>query len=1600
MMLRWPILWFLLALPVAAQTNQFLADLQALTRVSHRLAGTTAGRAAADHLQRRLQEIGVKEVFPLDLPVWQTRVAQCELTVNGQTVPLLPVRPNVMVPPTTPDDGLTGPLLYARRGELADYGSRSAAGAIVVLDSDSFDNWQMAFMMGAKAVVFLGNPTSTAQEPKHAPLPVNLVRLYAPPETQAALDLRRDWPAATVTSQVPWELGTGRNLVAVLPGTDPVLDRQRQVRESIVLAAHYDTYGVIPQDSPGARGAANVAALLEVAQYFLTHRPRRDVVLLFLDNQAQFHAGARRVYDTLMASPQDAASLHREHRAELEFVTQVEAALNQSDATLRGSAVAVTAAFDVLRRQADLNATDHRQDLRQLRLTQGAAEPKEQPAWEQRKQLLEQRAHDWDNARRAIQQKALDHMVPALYTELRDQCLAIQRRRLTELREQLRMDAQQQTLRDRLGDRWIALHVTYNFSADGPTWGVVAGDYSLQPWFSPQTGAVSADAPGYYGRVFSALRTAAAGLPPANAPHPDSLVDPLLGLRFTSGRFVSSGYAAGLHGVYNISLVTGHDRRLRDGQPADTLANLDWPVIQRQAAAARQFLKLVANGTALSLPRTFSAQAFSAVPRWQDNRSVGNYVGLMTSGSVAEDRPARGALVALWPNSRAGDAEERNWTPLSPALALPDFDRVSLEAVDSNGRFGCVGLRKDLLTGVVTCGALFDPQGRVLAIVNRDRLVAQAFNQLLRVNLIPARGFPLPFPLLSEVANSPLRVIDGAADADLIRTRSLVSQSSQGGLCYLYTGSTTRRIKVFQSRGPVILGATPDRPTGLGRPLDDWLTAPAISRLTAQDLWQLNESRLAVLRARGLSSDNEELLHNQADRLLQAADSALATADREAALAQSTLLSRRVYPQVRETMNDLMHAVVLLLLLTIPFAFALERLTFCASGIYARLAGFAGLFIATFLLLFLMHPGFALAPTPLIIFLAFTIILLSSLVIYIVVRRFRDELRTFQGQGNRLHALQVSRMGTLLAAVNMGMSTMRRRPTRTILTAITVVMLTFTILCFASLSADFGIRVTFEGPAAETTAASVLVRQLDYTALPSRLLEAVSGGEGAGGLQAGQWWLVRQRPEDNPYGVARADTGEALWVDAVLGVMPAELARWPAFAQALPGQSTKGKMQALQTGGVFLPAILQEELRLVVGDPVLLNGRRLTFAGAVDANALQRLKQLDGRSVLPVDFTAAGGAQPAQSQQSLELRTDVETLTQRDFVRIGPDQVAIVSADVARQLGGRLHMATIYHAAGVDSGRKGRELAALLPLPVWTRAVAGVERLIYTRGNEVRGGMALFVPVALGGLIIFGTLLGSISDRAKEIYTFSALGLSPAHVGFLFFAEAAVYAIVGLMGGQLLAQAVTAGGAVLAQHGWAALPALNYSSGHALFASGLVIATVLISAAYPAYRASRSANPGVQRAWRLPLPVGDELKMTFPFTVSAYDITGVVSFLAEHFRAHGDAGLGAFAARTVTVRRAAATGHLQLQAHVALAPFDLGVTQEFTLTAQPSEIPGVDEVVIRAVRVSGAVADWRRVNRAFVRELRKQFLLWRTLTPELIEEYRLETLQALKEVPA
>jgi hypothetical protein len=337
------------------------------------------------------------------------------------------------------------------------------------------------------------------------------------------------------------------------------------------------------------------------------------------------------------------------------------------------------------------------------------------------------------------------------------------------------------------------------------------------------------------------------------------------------------------------------------------------------------------------------------------------------------------------------------------------------------------------------------------------------------------------------------------------------------------------------------------------------------------------------------------------------------------------------------------------------------------------------------------------------------------------------------------------------------------------------------------------------------------------------------------------------------------------------------------------------------------------------------------------------------------------------------------------FPVIDPRLLVLVSSPAEPPADASVSSVTILMPDADAARRLAEDLSAVLRESVTLIGQGRLQRVLFTTRMSVSGFSTLLPPLLLGGLIIFGTMLSSVTDREGEIYTLSALGLAPVHVSVLFLAEALVYSLLGGVGGYLLGQTFARVAEVMAAQGWVDAPPVNASSTQAMFAILLVMLTVLASALYPAYKASRSANPGIQRRWRLPKPEGDLLTLTFPFTVSRHDTIGLMSFLQEHLVAHRDRSVGTFAAADVRV--AAHQDCYKLTAQVWLQPFDQGVCQQFTLLTRPSDIDGIDQVELSMQRVSGSPNVWQRGNAVFVNDLRNQFIFWRTMDSESVEHY-------------
>ncbi|HNQ35015.1 MAG TPA: hypothetical protein PKN80_03010, partial [bacterium] len=157
-----------------------------------------------------------------------------------------------------------------------------------------------------------------------------------------------------------------------------------------------------------------------------------------------------------------------------------------------------------------------------------------------------------------------------------------------------------------------------------------------------------------------------------------------------------------------------------------------------------------------------------------------------------------------------------------------------------------------------------------------------------------------------------------------------------------------------------------------------------------------------------------------------------------------------------------------------------------------------------------------------------------------------------------------------------------------------------------------------------------------------------------------------------------------------------------------------------------------------------------------------------------------------------------------------------------------------------------------------------------------------------------------------------------------------------------------------------------------------------------ARKASQLSVPDVTRRWVLPRPTGDTWLFEFPFTVGQTEVLGLMTFLRDYFASYSIEATGSFYtsdARFNAEKTERGSAYIT-GCNVSLAPFDLGVSQTVQLRAYPMSEFVFYGIQVEIRRENGERGDWQRLNRRFLDSIRKQFLVWRTLPPEVKDEYR------------
>ncbi len=1592
----------------AGVSPRFITDCEALTSAPHRLSGTAEYRQAADYVEKRLREIGVDEVLVQEYKSTQTKVLSCELEYKNPEYPestairkpLVPFRPNGIFPSQLPKGGITAELVYWGTGRPGISKLPDPHGKIVVLEYNCGVAWFEALRLGAEAIIVAAADTADSRQFYHLTGSGNLPRFYYEGSSDSLPVGRK----VTLRGRNTWEPTVGRNIVGYIKGKKPQFGLG--MSELIIVGANLDSYGEVPRRSPGGRAAANCAGLLKIAEQFAKNRPDRHMMFVFFDGQARSHEGASHFYqaiDKVTAKVRD-----------IKYETQ-KANLDAERAFLKGllAATRLDNPHGVenpgIRRKylqrlktrvedRDKMILQKKRFVGERRLKHERGSPEYERATNEMAEI-EHQWLSWNQLRRGLDggvfPDSLRDELDTVVSNIRESAQL----RLDELEGEYRYLEVDQELRNLKGDAWISLHVSLLLGDEQKRWGITSGGNSGVYRAKEMSGD-----PNLTGKLYDALYKISEQGHSGNYPNfESSSVGGLISPRyFKIGPLIHSGEVAERLGIYHTAFTTVQDPFRAEGNPDDFLERLNLGNLESQLNECAAYLRDAAMSSELSLIRVIEPSRMYWLPRWSSaNNPEGPHAIANAYGSPYKNRYVPGMTLKIPVD------QLKNLYYFYNTDKIPAFDDFRVVRTRENGHFSVGPLKpskSNPLNASQVTGLKFDETGDILFSTVSSAAGGGDSKERVEASPYGNHGSVLFPPLLYP---EKITTYDGEGNADISSSVKTVNDDGMVSWVvldrkydYLKLFGTKERppsIVVLNNGGERSLGGI-EKPYGAGLKTTHgvrWIPVRTTFR-SAADLWRLNEHRLSLLRSGGILKSSLEEIHSRSKSYIERADTTQDIMAAEALAAAGLNNERPVYFRVKNTLNDLVISVMFLLVVTLPFAFALERLLINAKKVYGRVGGFLLFFVLTFAILYFSHPAFALSAMPLIIFLGFFILVLAGFVITIVVQKFETQLKIMQGMSSTVHSADVSRFGTTVAAMSMGISSMRRRPLRTTLTALTIVLLTFTILCFASFELSPGIDKGFVG--ALPGYSTVVLKKFFNDRIDPTLISSLKREFGDKTKVNVRYWLPKAKNAElgtkrDAFLETLVSNGELTkhnTIKGVLGIEIDEILRRSDLQRLL-----ECDFEQFAQDGAFLSGPIARRLGLSIGDKIHMGGEEFTLMGMMETSDMASVVDVDQKTVFPQEVKIAPQIDLDKLTAAAEGRQgDGDDQKENDVKELDFASMAVIPSHLAEKIGATPRVVVFYPENNRVADELSETLARRFSVSMYGTATDGVYRYRLSEKASAKGVGDLVLPILLGGLVILGTMLGSVTDREKEIYTFSALGLAPTHVAGLFFIEALVYAVVGGLGGYLVAQGFTGALGVISRFVVVSAPEINYSSTNSIVTMMIVMATVLLSAVYPAMKAGKSANPGVIRNWKMPKAEGDTLNITFPFTVSSYDITGVVSFLKEHFDRFSDTSLGMFMA-TGNEIESFGKESFGIRSRIALAPFDLGVTQKFELKSKPSEIEGIDEIQIRVDRLSGLSSDWERLNRNLLGDLRRQLLIWRSLPKSTMELYRSRTLDVL-----
>jgi len=1561
------------------------STIQYLSGLRSRVTGFEGADAAASYIEAKFREIGLQGIksieFPVVVPV--EKYATLEVPAAKTKYELHCLWPN-LVNPSTPDY-ISGHIIYAGKSRLYEYNGKEVNGAIVLLDFNCGGDWFNAFLLGAKAVIFI-EPIETVRgetEKKYLSIPLNAPRYWI--SRSQAESLLRIASSGKITgelrSAMVWEKRKGKNIWGFIPGQDPKIKN-----DMVIIESFYDGISVVPSLAPGAEDACGISTLLEIARLLKAHPPKRTTMILATSGHFQGLAGMKHFikYWSEQAGKEKAGK--KPGTENLAFKKPARCSSREPAITFVPSS-----AFDgdmktrwssqVRRREDEWIMVDLEkpETISQIILQWEAAYA---PAYSIQISLD---GTTWDTifmtkTCNGGEDSILFEPRIARYVKMQ------QMRRLPNYGNcslwEFEVYAKPVVAVEKVSFPDIALSISLDISSRAEGVGIFyKGSFydQREDDLKPKYSSMGMMCSSYASDIIESLGLSEGFF--ANG------INPLKGRSwktFLPSDMAFNGEVVTLSGKTGITLASINDARPLVDTPLNEFNKINISNVHRQARFLSCLIYRMVNG-----PKTLTNLD---IPNYSC-RLKGRVVEFDPRVSYIPNTPVPGSIVVARGRTKVFTGVRGELVDIASEVAgekgddTASFEFLALPSIRTGGppKQAVEAYKIDTSSAIVYAPDLGEQGAKAYPIA----VPMDWQEKEVTVVVFPCISISM-YDLIDQrfyKTFQSINVFDGRTNAEpTLYGYSFPTQMGtffQEPAAMVYVRPNDL-VKVTMGTGIAgtqftLLNADETEPLGYGYKA----SAPTSIILTpfkvAKDMWILNDWRMRVLRKRGIENNRLDELHLLALRDLARADSALQNLDYENFVRYSHSawgFESRAYPDVRKTGDDVVKGVLFYLFLLLPFAFFLERLFFAFPDIRKQIVGTFALFLIVFATLRYVHPAFDITLTPFMVLLAFITLALAILVIGIILGKFDELFKEYKKRVTGVHTTDVGRISATATAFSLGVSNMRKRKGRTGLTCATLILLTFTVLSFTSVRTFM--RASKLPLEKEAMYEGILFRDRNWEPMEETTYKIIDTEFRKEAVVAPRAWYYSTMVGNQSF--IDLKCGDRTYtITAICGMSPNEFRISPLYKKALKGRwFEEGDMYTC-----ILPESIARSLGADIGSEVKLLrlfGLPFKVVGILDEEEFKKIIDLDEEEVTPVNYLAMS------ERQMQPTGTESPEAPPQKFIHLMPHEVIILPYTTLMNMGGSLRSIAL---GTMDAKHTRAVLDDIMPRLALNLFVGEEGKTYYSSsiGRTSFSGLPnLFIPIAIAAFIVLNTMLGSVYERVKEIGIYSAVGLAPSHIAALFLAEACVYATVGSVSGYLLGQGVAK---IVTMYNLLPGLTLNYSSVSATGTMGIVILMVILSSIYPASKASRLAVPSVERRWKLPEPVGDTWHFELPFTVTGEEARAINAFLKEFFDNHVEYSIGDFYTEpgTLTALRSEFGTAYRLSQTVWLAPFDLGVSQQTTLDTVPTRTPGVFNISLNLVRKSGDIVSWKRTNTRFVNHLRKQLLLWRTLLPEEREKY-------------